>query len=717
MSNPQIDNTIYDVDITSLKEYPNNPRTGNVSGIAESLITNGQYRPIVVRKETQEILAGNHTWKAAKEIGWKTIKVIYLENITDEHAKKIVLVDNRLNDMATYDEISLRNLLTSLDDLIGTGYDDISTLDEIFAAADEDYEVKETELTDEEKKEVVKSLTLAEKFLVPPFTILDQRAGYWQERRRKWISLGIKSEEGRDNIIDNDDEKKNGLTYQSLSAIVIDYYSQKTKAEEKLGRPLSLKEFEADYLVIPNTSGLSGSGTSVFDPTLTESIYKWYSKEGQTILDPFAGGSVRGVVAGLLGRNYIGLELREEQVAANRSQWETIKEYGIEATEEKPNTVGKVEWTIGDSNKSLDDISEDTNIDLIFSCPPYADLEVYSDDKDDISNMDYKDFSIIYDSIINKAVKKLNDNRFIVWVVGEVRDKKGNYYGFIPDTIKAFQKAGAELYSEGILQTSVGSVPIRAARTFQSTKRLGKVHQNVLVFVKGNPTIAAKETGLPPQYIDNKTKYDNAFATQKNRDDFKEKYFYNKSEANHGYDPTLTEILYSWFSTKNSIIYNPLASDNIEKEVARILNRKYYDYHNKPETADLIYSEVSYDNTKTSYTEFLKIYETILDDSIATLKNNRYIVLIIDEQKDKKIYNGIAADTIKLLQSKGLHYHNEAILSQQIEEPNKKLDDNFNKTKSLYKVQKTILVFVKGNIRQASDNIGQVNIGELSNGD
>ena len=122
-NNPQIDNTIYDIQINELIEYPNNARIGNTTAISESLKTNGQYRPIVVRKETNEILAGNHTWKAAKALNWDTIKVTYVENITDEQATKIVLADNRYNEIGGYDSNKLVELLYSVDDLTGTGYD------------------------------------------------------------------------------------------------------------------------------------------------------------------------------------------------------------------------------------------------------------------------------------------------------------------------------------------------------------------------------------------------------------------------------------------------------------------------------------------------------------------------------------------------------------------------------------------------------------------
>jgi DNA modification methylase len=142
------------------------------------------------------------------------------------------------------------------------------------------------------------------------------------------------------------------------------------------------------------------------------------------------------------------------------------------------------EWITGDSNKTLDNNNE--TYDMILSCPPYADLEVYSDDKDDLSNMPYKQFLEFYSSIIKKSVAKLKDDRFIVWVVGEVRSKDGEYYNLVNDTTKLFEDAGAKYYNEIILLNSIGSLPMRSARAFNASRKIGKCHQNVLVFYKGN---------------------------------------------------------------------------------------------------------------------------------------------------------------------------------------------------------------------------------------
>ena len=129
----------------------------------------------------------------------------------------------------------------------------------------------------------------------------------------------------------------------------------------------------------------------------------------------------------------------------------------------------------------MDNINKE--FDLIFTCPPYADLEVYSDLKGDISNMNYNEFIKAYEEIINKSCRLLKVGGYACFVVGEVRDKKGNYIGFVPDTINAFKKAGMSFYNEAILLNPVASASMRANGNMKSQK-LVKIHQNVLIFKK-----------------------------------------------------------------------------------------------------------------------------------------------------------------------------------------------------------------------------------------
>lgn len=257
------------------------------------------------------------------------------------------------------------------------------------------------------------------------------------------------------------------------------FYAKKRAREAEIGRELTTEEFLADHYEASDAP--TASGTSIFDPVLCEIAYRWFCPQGGTVLDPFAGGSVRGIIASRLGRRYVGIELRPEQVEANRAQVAI-------AAEPLP------EWRVGDA-RDLAAIAADVSADLIFSCPPYWSLERYSDDPADLSTMDEAAFFEAQAGIIAAAVARLKDDRFAVWVVGDVRDTQGFYVNLPGRTVEAFEAAGARFYNEAILVTAVGSLPIRTGRQFTAARKLGRTHQSVLVFVKGDPRHATEACG------------------------------------------------------------------------------------------------------------------------------------------------------------------------------------------------------------------------------
>ena len=307
--------------------------------------------------------------------------------------------------------------------------------------------------TEEQHESLTNPKKLSDRFIIPPFSVLDTKQGAWQQRKNYWLSLGIKSELGRNAICISGN----------------------------------------DYVLSDGTkfSNVKTDGTSVFDPVLCELAYQWFNVPKGKILDPFAGGSVRGIVAAKLGFEYLGNDLRIEQIEANR----------INANEVLGDAELHPVWTDGDS-LNIDKIADGYEADMIFSCPPYADLEVYSDAKEDISNMPYKQFIEVYNQIIKKSCDQLKEDRFAVFVVGDVRDKKGFYQNFVSDTIMAFWNCGVILYNEMILVNMVGNLQMRVGKYFNSSRKIGKQHQNVLVFYKGNPkNIKANYPELDLSYI------------------------------------------------------------------------------------------------------------------------------------------------------------------------------------------------------------------------
>ena len=176
--------------------------------------------------------------------------------------------------------------------------------------------------------------------MITPFSVLDTRTKEWKRKREDWIQrYGIQSELGREDT-----------------------------------------QSKTIFWDTPNQ-------VSIFDPVLCELMYDWFVPKGGKILDPFAGGSVRGIVAEEMGYHYTGIDLSESQIQANQKQ------------SNKPN------WIQGDADKELFHL--EGGFDFVFTCPPYYDLEVYSDSPYDLSNMKEKHFDDTLDPIIYKSALKL----------------------------------------------------------------------------------------------------------------------------------------------------------------------------------------------------------------------------------------------------------------------------------------------------------------------
>ena len=269
--------------------------------------------------------------------------------------------------------------------------------------------------------------------MIKPFSILDTRTKEWQDRKRYWVqTYNIQSELGREDTN-------------------------------------SRARFWEDNTI------------SIFDATLCENMYQWFTPKQGKILDPFAGGSVRGIVATEMGYEYMGIDLSKTQIEENRKQ------------------SSKPKWVSGDSDEMLNYLGDD-QFDFVFTCPPYYDLEVYSDNPLDISTMEDDKFDEKYFSILGKAAKKLKNNRFFAVVVSEVREqsltgnyKIGKYRGLVSKTIQACEEAGLHFYNDMILFNSQHQAARVVDTYFKRNRKVASVHQNILVFVKGNPDIAAED--------------------------------------------------------------------------------------------------------------------------------------------------------------------------------------------------------------------------------
>jgi len=720
----------------------------DVRRLAEFITRHGFNKPIEV-DEAGVILCGHRRLGAAKALGMDAVPVIVHRHLDEAQKAEYRIADNRLTLEGEWDEAMLG---AELDDIVHAGGDpnytglDSEELERIV----NDYQ----RLVDGEAPGgsndggAAATQTLADRFLIAPFTVLNAREGWWQNRKRAWVSLGIQSELGRSDYEKRATNNSGGVLLTSNTVADASFYTKKREAEVALGHALTTEEFLADYYV--RGEGSASSGTSIFDPVLTELLVRWFCPPGGTVVDPFAGGSVRGVVSAKLGRAYYGVDLREDQVAANREQWATMTAgpstvgippdyqpdltpverrgmiwmkrddtfaiagvrggkvrtcwglaqgatglvtagsrmspqcnivahvgkalgipvvvhtpvgvlgpeleaaeaagativqhkagyntvivararkdaadrgwreipFGMECKEAVDATAGQAAnlpddcqrivvpvgsgmslagilhgleragrttpvlgvvvgadptkrldayapkgwrdrvtlvpsgvdyhdeaaavdyegvvldpiyeakcvpflkdgdclwvvgirqsrdpgilpsvrrgpdptWIAGDGLE-IENLLNGCRADLVLTCPPYGDLEVYSDDPRDISTMDHCKFLVTYRAIVAAAIRTMKPDRFAAVVVGDVRDSKGNYRNLVSETIDAFRAAGADLYNEAILVTAVASLSIRAGRQFSASRKLGKTHQNVLIFVVGDPKRATAACG------------------------------------------------------------------------------------------------------------------------------------------------------------------------------------------------------------------------------
>lgn len=411
------------IKLNTIKSNPNNPRVIKDDRFAKLVTSIMEFpkmmelRPMIVNSD-MIVLGGNMRLKALKEAGYTEVPdewVKSAESLTDEEQRRFIIADN-----------------------VGFGEHDWAILAQGWDAGElEAWGLEMPEFGSEgsdvdSDKEIAAIERLKDKFIVPPFSVLNARDGDWQNRKLYWKDL-IK-----DTGITRDTGNQANTRYRSVEGF------SASREDENIG--------------------------SVLDPVLSEIIVKWFGLEKSNMFDCFSGDTVFGYVSSYLGNSFTGVELRQSQVDFNN---------------ERTNGMG-AKYICDDGRNVLNHIKENSQ-DLLFSCPPYFDLEVYSDLENDASNQkNYIDFLKILDVAFSKAIKCLKENRFAVIVCGDLRDKKGNYYRF-PDHIKEiFERNGMPLYNELILVDPVGNLQMRVGK-YMEHRKVGKTHQNVIVFYKGDP--------------------------------------------------------------------------------------------------------------------------------------------------------------------------------------------------------------------------------------
>ena len=374
----------------------------NKSLIKKSLEKFGAGRSIVIDAEG-EIIGGNGVYEQAQKLGLKT-KIVETDGselvvvkrtdlkTDDDKRKALAVMDNSTSDTSEFD-LELLTADFSVDEL-------------------EDFGI---ELPEEKEEEEEEKGNIDDDFVIFPCSVLDQSSKKWQERKKKWMEK-LKCEnvlETRQDSLTTSVINKHPKTYSLFLK-----YKDKNKNNVKLSFNEFIEKFNPPEFE-EEKDKVASKGVSVFDPVLSELCCKWFTPyNGSKIFDCFAGDCFKGLVFALCGYEFTGIEIRQEQIDDNNNIIKKFENLNIKY--------------ICDDGQNVDQYFQEQSQDLLFSCPPYFDLEIYSKLPNDASNQkDYCDFLQILDNAYSKSIKILKDNRFAVIVVGDIRNKMGFYYNFI----------------------------------------------------------------------------------------------------------------------------------------------------------------------------------------------------------------------------------------------------------------------------------------------
>lgn len=421
-----------------VKPYTNNPRKNAraIEVLAKMIKEYGYLVPIVLDKNN--ILVAGHTrLEAIAKVRSEVGQFLEMKSNKGEVIEKIDLdnIQAVLADTLTDAQIKAFRLADNRVAEIST-WDSEKLRDELLSLRTLDFDLSLTAFT---KRELYnKQLTPKEKvalmakdiLFIPAFSIFDGRSGIWQERTRKWREILTKDLQG--------------------------------ESREK---------------VLASEEGIYGSegDVSLFNPTLAEVLVRAFTKEGDKVIVPF-GELTKVAIPGLYNRDVTGIELRKEQVDLNN----------------------KITGQLGLTNVNTiegDALNENLypEADFIYSCPPYLDLEKYSELKEDLSNQSEAEFFTSMQKFIQICYKKLKNDCFFVLIFGNIRRPDGSIVDITSKVSELATKEGFKLYNDIVYLQPLGTSSMRSSQ-FVKTRKVVRNHEKVLIFKKGEETGAIKVT-------------------------------------------------------------------------------------------------------------------------------------------------------------------------------------------------------------------------------
>ncbi len=215
---------------------------------------------------------------------------------------------------------------------------------------------------------------------------------------------------------------------------------------------------------------------SYFNPFLCRIVYSSYCPEGGRVFDPFAS-VVRPYVAQLMGFDYTGCEVRPDEA-------EKIASFLASSSPLLGDGDGKASVLNIDCREF-----QGEGFDLVFTCPPYWNLEKYSDIPADLSNVDdYESFLYQMSFVFDVCRRAMSPNAYCCFVVSDFRDysegrkRVNRLVPFVADMIHAGERSGLCLYDKVILRKPLGTAPARTK--LWNNRKTVRIHEELLVFTR-----------------------------------------------------------------------------------------------------------------------------------------------------------------------------------------------------------------------------------------
>lgn len=246
------------------------------------------------------------------------------------------------------------------------------------------------------------------------------------------------------------------------------------------------------------TAGYKGAqkgGLSAFPQNVGRLLVLFYSEEGDTVYDPFAGHNSRMELVYKVRRNYVGVDISKKFMEANYQIRDILLSENKRALQKNTATIELIEG----SSHHVPQVP-DESADFCITSPPYWDIEDYGDEPEQLgkANRTYDDFMDAMGEHIKESFRILKSGAYACWNVNDF-NRNSIFYPYHADLYYYFREAGFLPHAVYIIDhiRTLASVFVQLTL---NTKRFPKRHEYVLVFKKPDGTETVEKRRVNRRY-------------------------------------------------------------------------------------------------------------------------------------------------------------------------------------------------------------------------